>query len=295
MARFLTSVVTWITVAGFVACGSSSSSNTAVDGAAGMGGAAGTGVGGSGVDSGADVGPGGAPVEASVDAAGGTGGTGVLEGAVDAPTCVTPTPEGTCGSFPQCGCGVGDKCEVVDLTTGRTQCVADGTVIPFHGCSSFLGIQCLAGSVCIFGACKPFCRETSDCLGAFQECRPIQANVGGMDVTVPGTLACSAGCDPVAPADVCGPGLSCFFVDGVTECITAGTAMGIGACGSGNTLDCAPGYLCVNDQMTGSMDCLKWCRMGNPNDCNTAGGEVCAPLNTTPTFNGTQYGVCLVP
>lgn len=272
--------------------GSSTSGDAGVDAAAeGSGGASGAG-GADAAEAAVDAGSGDG---AATDGAGGSGGGGFLEGSLDAPRCVPPTPEGTCGAFPQCGCGVGDKCDLLDLKTGRTHCVRDGSALPFQSCAPFLNVHCAAGSVCVFGGCKPLCAETSDCLGAASECREIRAVVSGMEVVVPGSKACTAGCDPVAPGDVCGPGMNCLFLDTVTECITAGSGRGPGACSSGNASACAPGYLCVGNPDTMTQDCLAWCRIGMASDCDTSANEICTPLTSTPTQGGVQYGVCVAP
>ncbi len=277
-------------------CSSGTASPAGAEGGAGTGGGPGGASGSGGVDAAPDVGSPDVGTDAPAsDASGGTGGGGFLEGSFDAPRCDPPTPEGTCGALPQCGCGVGDKCEIIDLKAGRTQCVRDGNALPFQSCAPFLNIHCAAGSLCLFGGCKPLCNEASDCLGALSQCQPIRAVVSGMEVTVPGSKACTAGCNPVAPGDVCGPGMSCLFLDAVTECITAGTGKGPGACSGGNASSCAPGYLCVGNPNTMAEDCLKWCRIGMATDCDTTTNEICTPLTTSPTQDGTQYGVCIAP
>ncbi len=273
---------------GLVACSSASGVDTPAD--AGTGGTTGTGGTGGAVDSGT----GGTPMDAAVDTGGGTGGFGggMLEGSADAPSCTAPTPEGRCDTFPQCGCDVGQKCDILDLMSGRTACTRDGVGLAFQACSQFS--PCAAGLFCLGGSCRPFCDTNIDCPGVGQECQEIQANFGGMPLTIPGARVCSAGCDPREPDLVCGPGLGCLMLmSGATDCFSVGTGMGPGACTGGGTLDCAPGYQCVDN--AGSQDCLKWCRTNNPNDCDMMAGEVCGPLAMPPVFMGDTLGVCITP
>lgn len=247
----------------------------------------------------AGMGTGGAPTERDSGAAGmamadadapeaGSGGTG--GGSTDAPACTPPTPDGACDTFPQCGCDIGQKCDILDLMTGRTSCTAEGTSLPFQACSTFS--PCAAGSFCLGGSCRPFCDTDNDCAGLGQECQDIEASFGGTPLTVPGARVCTAGCDPREPELVCGAALGCLLLNsGSTDCFAVGSGVGVGACAGGGTLDCAPGYQCVANGS--SQDCLRWCRTNNPNDCDMTAGEICGPLAMPPTFMGDTLGVCI--
>jgi hypothetical protein len=223
---------------------------------------------------------------------GGTGGepedvSGELLGLGDAPVCTLPTADSACGTFPQCGCDIGTQCDVTNFDTGQTACVSEGSAGANQACSAFGG-KCAKGLTCTNGTCSPFCATNADCPGPNRECRQVEVLQAGQPVPVPGMTACTAGCDPVAPGLVCGAGTSCAFVEPsgpLTDCMGAGNGVGKGACGGGG--GCAPGYLCVN---TGSLDCLKWCRLSNPNDC--ASTEFCQGLQAMPAIDGVQYGVC---
>jgi hypothetical protein len=259
----------------------------ALGGAAGSGGAADASSDGSGASgaTGGAAGSGGS-------AGGGSGGTGggSLEGSVDGASCVENTPESTCGTSPQCGCESGQKCDVTLLSTGKATCVGDdGTAPSYAGC--FIpGLGCTKGNACVGSVCKPYCTSLADCPGQNRQCVPVQFNDNGVAKNVPGMSVCSAGCDPVDPGAVCASNLTCSFVQtgGYADCFPAGTAVGIGQCSATSANVCAPGYLCVDN--SGSYDCLKWCRMSNPNDC--ASGQFCQGLQSTPVINGVQYGVC---
>jgi hypothetical protein len=262
----------------------------ATAGSGGTGGAGGAGTAGTGGAGTAGTGAAGSSGAAGspADASGGTAG-GTLEGSTDAPQCNLPTPDSVCDTAPQCGCDPGDKCDVLDLATGDAICVSEGSVAPYQSC---LFAGCIKGQACIGGVCKPYCDSLADCPGANRECRPVQIDSGGTPVNVPGMSTCTSACDPVNPALLCGAGLTCSFNAGwaSTDCFPAGTGQGIGACAGSQ--GCITGYICVNNQSTGSQDCLQWCRIGNPNDCN--GGGVCTPLQSAPTLGGQEYGACII-
>ncbi|MBK7581210.1 MAG: hypothetical protein IPI67_13475 [Myxococcales bacterium] len=289
-------VVLLLAVLGPLSCGGSSEGGS---GGSASGGAAGSGGGAAGLDAGGSGGTGGIGGAAGGDAAlgGSTSGGGggidfdgaVLEGSLEASTCQLPTADSDCDTFPQCGCEPGQKCDVIDLVTGRVTCSVAGSSKPHQGCSA-LGAQCAAGSSCLGGACKELCETTANCVGANRECRQVESFSSGTAVKVPALFACTSGCDPVNPGLVCGTGISCQFVGKSTDCYASGGGTGPGACTQTTGLACAPGYTCINTtQQTGKYSCLKWCRL-TASDCPS--GFVCKDLSSKPSLGTVEYGAC---
>lgn len=278
------------------ACGSgdgSGSGGASSTGGTGTGAGDGGGVGGTAAAGGTPSGGAGG-VPSGGAPSGGFGGLdldgAVLEGSLDALSCLPPTTQSACDTAPQCGCEPGQKCDVTDLDTGKATCVDDGTVQPYHSCNPFLA-RCKVGSACLGGACKPYCESDADCAGANSKCKQVELYKNGTSTLVPGMFTCTAGCDPVSPGLVCGSGLTCSFAGtGTTDCYSSGTGVGAGACNQNSGLACAPGYTCINTtQQTGGYSCLKWCRL-TANDCSN--GFVCKDLTSKPVLGGVEYGAC---
>lgn len=166
--------------------------------------------------------------------------------------------------------------------SGITVCVADGALAAYRACTGMN--DCVKGTSCVDGACKPFCSSVADCGG--QQC--LQVSYEGFPIT--GWTVCAAGCDLVTPSTKCGPGVTCWPTNtvsgGMADCVGgAGTGTGPGGC-SANPWSCAPGFTCV----AGTTDCRKWCKLGGT-DC--AAGETCTILPTGIVLvNGSTYGAC---
>ncbi len=64
----------------------------------------------------------------------------------DSPVCQPAIPGSACDTVPQCGCADGQSCIVVTID-GVTECVASGTVAPYHEVHAWdvpAGYQCVA-------------------------------------------------------------------------------------------------------------------------------------------------------
>lgn len=202
----------------------------------------------------------------------GIGGTGGEAGA--ATTSCTLWPEGSDG------CGPGDKCSVVNETTGRTECVPAGSHPPWA--------RCLADSDCRdrtwcdhgSGVCKPVCESEANCpTGA--SC--IAATMAGGGPIV-GLQICTAYCDPRNP-------LSCNQSNGTTNCLYGSNGFDCFWSGNGlfpdtcsDFLECGPPQTCFGGS------CRAWC---------DSVGHNCPPLHancypyTSPIFySGTEVGYC---
>ena len=270
------------------ACAESENNLGQAGGSAGVGGLGGSAGAGGSTDASSEAGSSGAGGTSGSGGGGGSGG-GTLEGASDVPSCEKQTADSTCGTWPQCGCDVGQKCDVIEYGTGKAVCSTEGTALPYQPCLN-PGLACIAGTTCIGNVCKPYCDSLSDCPGQNRQCIGVQWSDNGVAKQVPGMFTCTAGCDPINPGTICAANLACNFTQSnvTTDCYAAGTATGPGACSQTNGSTCAPGYVCVNNN--NSYDCLKWCRMSNPNDCSSP--QVCIGLSSAPVLNGVQYGVC---
>jgi hypothetical protein len=304
LARITPLLVLALALASPAACGGSASQGggagggAAADagGASGSGGLAGASGSGGSAGSAGNAGESTGATGGATDAGGGGGidlDGAVLEGSLDVVSCTPNTSDSDCGTFPQCGCSVGEKCDVVALDTGRAACVSDGSVLPNQACGTLFG-QCTAGNTCVGGACKPFCATAADCPGAGRECDQTQATLGGQTVSVPGMFTCTAGCDPINPGVVCGGGITCLFVSATsTDCYSAGSGVGPGACSANQGLACAPGNVCIDTTAkNGTYSCLGWCRL-SANDCPAT--YACQELSTKPTLSGVEYGACFPP
>jgi hypothetical protein len=187
----------------------------------------------------------------------------------------------TCGTFPQCGCASGENCDV-KTTAGMAACTPAGSVGVNDACSDFG--QCVKGTSCVGGLCRPFCGGDGDCTSPGPgACKPVQDSSGA---SIPGFQVCLTTCDPLNPSAACGSQGCTLDGEGSSACVGAGSATGTGACSSDPNA-CAPGYVCLS-----SGDCLHWCRVGgSSSDCSGTGGT-CQSFST-PVYKGSvEYGVC---
>lgn len=210
--------------------------------------------------------------------------------APDASSC----PGSPCDPVLQCGCGAGQACVVSDVATGATSCQAPGPSAANGACSRTA--DCAAGTGCVDGVCKPFCNSAADCQ-AGAHCYAVTHDAPGCrGVTVPGWGYCTAACDPTHPGGTCGAGVNCATVatdtkgSRVTDCVTGGTGVGVGACTTAQ--DCVPGSNCVTYTLEGSTSttCTRWCKIGFASDCDP--GSQCFGYDTPVTIGGYTYGYC---
>jgi len=225
-------------------------------------------------------------------------------GAVDMSAGCTPPVAGSpCDTFPQCGCGGGQSCDVSNLTTGATSCVAAGTTNNYAGCSTTASV-CKVGSSCVDGVCNPFCDSNSDCPGNYRKC--VQVTSGGM--AIPGFKVCSQTCDPTSPQrddadyDPCGPNINCFpSTDRASYCVGPTTASGTqwADCTTGGNPDdtkCAPGFLCLEDTYIlapSPYACFQMCRYGTASPCPNSRTCYSLTAGSSPVYAGAQQiGYC---
>jgi hypothetical protein len=215
------------------------------------------------------------------------------------PMCTPPVAGSPCDTAPQCGCSGGQNCDVSNLTTGATSCVAAGTTNNYAGCSTTASV-CKVGASCVDGVCAPFCETNADCPGNYRKC--VQVVSGSTNV--PGFKVCTLTCDPTSPQrddadyDPCGPNINCWpSTDRASYCVGPTTASGTQyvSCTTNNTPDdtkCAPGYLCLADIVV-PYACYRMCRYGVANSCPS--GYTCFALSAggSPVYAGAQQiGYC---
>jgi hypothetical protein len=234
-------------------------------------------------DAGADASStGGAGGTAGSGGAGGSGATGGSGGSGGTPC--DPPLGGECDVIPQCGCSLGEKCALTDISTNvTTGCVPAGNAQP-QGTCNFAG-GCSAGHECFNGVCTPFCNTDSDCPDHENGSKCVPMVVYGE--TVPGIFACAAACNPLTSSS-CGPGAACSLVytggEIVSRCQQEGSKSMYSSCGS--WFDCTAGTWCAGGF------CLKWCRIGM-NDC--PGSTTCYEytIQGNPiVYQGQTWGAC---
>ena len=216
---------------------------------------------------------------------GGTAGTGSAQ-------CVPPAGIGTCDTAPQCGCGPGQQCGVVDLNSGATGCIPSGPVPPYHQCGQ--DSDCQPGHGCVSGACAKFCESPTECGGS-----PCVA-VGNSGRDIPGYRVCGRNCHPAIPGqpppgfEPCGPNLHCFQLSSGQGSLCAGPASPFGTIGAPcydqnfnvDHAQCAPGHACLN---FGTPQCALLCTVGQVG-CPLPFS--CIPFEPTSLVGGAPLGVC---
>jgi len=182
------------------------------------------------------------------------------------PTAACEPWYGPCDTFPQCECPEGEACDVVDVLTGETGCIAPTGLQRGEVCTDY----CDAWLTCVQGTCKQYCEIDTDCPIEGAVCAQVlrMDYESGARVAVPGMRACTDQCDPREPQGMCGQGAGCYPYDelwrtpGHTICGEAG-AFGPDAefpCSSDS--DCVPAYACTAEEK-----CRPWCRVGDSSDC----------------------------
>jgi hypothetical protein len=183
-------------------------------------------------------------------------------------------PIGTCSPTAQTGCEAGEKCTWIvdneDPYIAHTGCAPDGNVEQFGSCSRAPSSEggydnCVAGTVCIGGQCKPIC----DTNGGDPQCPTNYSCVRYADFLEDGggnSLGgvCEPGCDPltqkllVGDREACGsadptaPTLGCYGLRDFS-CSRAGELTkthGVDAAENGTVYlnSCAPGYMPLWDR-----------------------------------------------
>ena len=207
----------------------------------------------------------------------------------DAPdTCKRTAPSNKCGLVPQCGCAVGETCDVQD-TSGGVDCVTAGKALMGGACIATAG--CGGGLTCVFGTCHAYCANPgSACTGAkLGACVQVNAQGG---TAIPNLAVCRVACD-LRDVTACGAtsaaGTGVCQVDdkGQTDCATGGTHTAGQACSP--TDECGPGTVCTTSGTATAGTCKKWCRVGTT-DCG--GTTACNGFQTKVMVGGVEHGAC---
>lgn len=210
-------------------------------------------------------------------------------------SCEPVGPNKKCGLDPQCGCGPNETCDITNEATGATSCLTAGGATLGRPCTQ-TG-DCLAGLMCDYGACRPYCKTAGAKCGVAGTSLCVE--VDGQDgKPIPNKNVCTINCDPRVPAGVCGSN-SCEWFDtyyapnnGVSDCNFGGTLAALAVCTT--TADCQPGLACIKHPKYG-LECEKWCRIGQvPSDCGTDPKFTCKDVfgANAPVINGVKEGVC---
>jgi hypothetical protein len=192
--------------------------------------------------------------------------------------CEPPAAGGECDVAPyNCGCDAGDACQIGNLTTGATACVAAGQGREGAACTQ--NTQCAKGLVCIGSSCKSYCQGPagSTCSNGGNCSQAVRVSDG---TPIPGAFFCTTPCDPVVPNSstddlgTCNDQARCVPLQaGRFDCYpAAGSVQAGGTCTT--FLDCASGLACTDGR------CLPWChRSRNNQDCPSA-YPTCFPFST---------------
>ena len=247
--------------------GKSASGGASGAGAIGAGGAAG----GAGA-----TGSGGAVGGAGATAAGGAGGSSASDAGVVA----------SCDLLNQTTCLATERCTWIatSATTGHTACLTNGTAAQGGACAAgaygeATGFDdCQRGLACALGQCQPICKTSPDSCGAKALCTNYSSVFYSNGTVAAGV--CAPTCNPLTQlrdydgAAACGslaspsPALGCFgksvftcskvvYPNNKSDVPAAGPSSG-GFYNNG----CAPGYLPLLPQMTGSTQtiCVALCQ-----------------------------------
>ena len=240
---------------------------------------------------------------AALAACGGGDGPTLVDSGVDGP------PTLACNPVEQTGCGNGEKCTWINIDSatdlGTVGCVPNGNVARDGACTygadgETTGFDdCVAGNICISGACEPICTISPDSCDSTSSCSRY---TGLFTNATPELGACDYLCDPVTQERLSNPTqASCggtgtdinatkgcygvfdgdFSCAGVPQTVATNpgnytqsdTAYGPMA-GSAYLNGCAPGFaplLRNANNMTAPVVCFAFCEPAPT--CNTAGGS----------------------
>lgn len=137
----------------------------------------------------------------------------------DANTGGPDAASAACNPVSQTGCATGEKCTWIEIsdTLGKIGCVADGTVALGGACA--YGAQgettgfddCVAGNICIGGACEEICTATPDSCPTTSACSQYSGLFDGFEVQLG---ACDFKCSPGPQTRTFDDGAAC---GGTTE------------------------------------------------------------------------------
>lgn len=209
-----------------------------------------------------------------------TGGSGA--GGGDPNPCAEGLVAGACGEGRKCG-----PTSLAEGLDGGAICVDAGATEAWSFCED--DADCEDATLCepATGVCKPWCVDGLDSCPAGASCVQARAADG---TPLPSLSVCTAHCRPDAPAERCGPGVSCVLIEvpasegGIEgDCMaTAGKGAGC-ACNAPD--DCDPGLRC--DLL--EQECRAWCNVG----ATCPGGPACSA--EIIEYEGEELGQCPPP
>jgi hypothetical protein len=218
----------------------------------------------------------------------GDGGTGAQGGGGSAGVAVGGGGAGGC-EIGGSGCPAGQKCTVVDITSGTIGCGNAGPKMAWQACN--VGdVDCVVGTWCDARSrvCKPLCKSAAGCKFDNVQGECITALDTKGKVSNAQLMHCVPNCEPkeAKPCDVSG-NVTCIRTSDGFDCVKSGGKGGGVKCASSS--ECAPGYVCVGSAANAS--CATWCR--NPGsfggDC---GFGFCIKFDPPIKYMNKEYGSC---
>jgi len=204
------------------------------------------------------------------------------DGAVEGEDCTLVAP--------QTGCPDGQACDIDDLDTGATGCrKIDRDGDARSTCAD--ARDCGAGFTCVEDAtgdasCLRFCQRDADCDDPGGVCEIDLDDESGDPI--PGVTMCTQSCNPVT-SHGCPASWGCQLFTDHTRCRPGGTGGHMASC-TGDE-DCRVGYGCAS--VSGSLVCLRNCRVGVLGVCSAISGTTCRSYQTPAIIGGVEYGACL--
>ncbi|MBW2523757.1 MAG: hypothetical protein JRI23_06260 [Deltaproteobacteria bacterium] len=231
-----------------------------------------------GVGTAAAVGPGTGTGGTSAGADVGAGGTGGSSAGGSAGSLPSP-----CEMWGSAACGLGEKCTVVNPSTGDAGCVAAGPRPAWSYCEA--DTQCQDRTWCDHetSVCKPVCQNSDEC-PTDAHCQTAGDGLGG---TVFGLMICTSHCDPL-DATSCnqsfGPTNCVHTGEGAFDCAATGDTPAFEPCL--DATDCAPGLGCHG---INTVWCRPWCDRA---DDQCPWPKACLNLAPAIYYDGAEYGMC---
>lgn len=185
-------------------------------------------------------------------------------------------------------CSNGQKCTVLDASTGEVGCALAGSKADWDTCGS--DADCGDGSWCdlVRNVCKPFCRNVDDCADTDGECLPAPQS-GGMEDIPGGVKTCISMCNPLSASPCQTSNVTCMLIgNNQFDCAQSGNVTLANSCTE--QADCAAGHACITSIV--GTQCERYCSPigSSPSECSVIN---CESIDTPEiTWMGMAIGTC---